>query len=69
MNQIRKGVIGLQLYNPESKKWGQAHTQGAFVYAMYLYKNQQTDLLKFEIDKEKNTFLIHLNKDEILTEG
>jgi len=40
MNQIRKGVIGLQLYNPESKKWGQAHTQGAFVYAMYLYKNQ-----------------------------
>lgn len=22
MNQLRKGVLGLQLYNPETKKWG-----------------------------------------------
>jgi dipeptidyl-peptidase-3 len=26
MNQLRKGIIGLPLYNPEAKKWGQAHT-------------------------------------------
>lgn len=35
---------------------------------MYLYKNQKTDLLRFEIDEEKKTFLIHLNRSEILTE-
>lgn len=26
MSQLRKGVLGLTLYNPETKKWGQAHT-------------------------------------------
>lgn len=33
MSQFRKGIIGLPLYNPEAKRWGQAHTQGAFVFA------------------------------------
>ena len=37
MNQFRKGVLGLQLYNAETKKWGQAHTQGAYVLTQYLY--------------------------------
>jgi len=40
MNQLRKGVIGLPLYNPETKKWGQAHTQGAWVITQWIYKNQ-----------------------------
>jgi len=26
MNQFRKGILGITLYNPETKKWGQAHT-------------------------------------------
>ena len=26
MNQLRKGILGLTLYNAETKKWGQAHT-------------------------------------------
>ena len=39
MNQLRKGILGLTLYNKETKKWGQAHTQGAFVFAMWIYKN------------------------------
>lgn len=39
MNHLRKGIVGLPLYNPETNKWGQAHTQGAFVFAMWLYKN------------------------------
>ena len=33
MNQMRKGICGLNLYNPETRKWGQAHTQGAYVLA------------------------------------
>jgi hypothetical protein len=39
MNQFRKGILGLQLYNPEAKKWGQAHTQGAYVLAQYILQN------------------------------
>lgn len=39
MNQFRKGILGLTLFNVEAKKWGQAHTQGAFVFAMWIYKN------------------------------
>lgn len=38
MNQFRKGILGLQLFNAETKKWGQAHTQGAYVFAQYLYQ-------------------------------
>jgi len=39
MNQLRKGILGLQLYNAETKKWGQAHTQGAYVLTQYIYQN------------------------------
>ena len=39
MSYFRKGICGLTLYNPESKKWGQAHTQGGFVFAMWMFKN------------------------------
>lgn len=49
MSQFRKGTLGLDLYNPETKKWGQAHTQGAFVFAMWIYKNQKSKIVDFEI--------------------
>ena len=43
MSQFRKGILGLPLYNPELKKWGQAHTQGAFVLSMWIMKKQDQD--------------------------
>jgi len=33
LQNVRGGIIGLQFYNAEAKKWGQAHTQGRFVMA------------------------------------
>ena len=69
MNQMRKGVCGLNLYNPETQRWGQAHTWGAFVLAMYLYKNQKSEMLKFEIIDGGNDFRIHLDRDLLMTEG
>jgi len=69
MNQMRKGVIGLTLYNPQTKKWGQAHTQGAFVLAMWLYKRQKSDILKFEIIGDNEDFRIHLNQENLVKEG
>lgn len=39
MSQFRKGLLGLQLFNAETKKWGQAHTQGAYVFSQFIYQN------------------------------
>lgn len=61
MNQFRKGLIGLPLYNPAAKKWGQAHTQGAFVFAMWIFKNQKSKIVDFEIVGDDEDFHIHLD--------
>jgi dipeptidyl-peptidase-3 len=69
MSQFRKGLLGLSLFNAETKKWGQAHTQGAYVLSMYLYKNQKSDIVKFEFKEETDEFYIHLNKENLNKEG
>ena len=69
MSQFRKGTLGLPLYNVETKKWGQAHTQGAFVFAMWIYKNQQSKIVDFEIVGDNEDFLIHLDEKLLVTEG
>jgi dipeptidyl-peptidase III len=67
MSQLRKGVLGLQLFNVESNKWGQAHTQGAYVFAQYLYQNQQNEMIRFEVTEDN--VLIHLDQALLWTEG
>jgi dipeptidyl-peptidase-3 len=70
MSQFRKGILGLTLYNPETKKWGQAHTQGAFVFAMWLYKNQKSKIVEFEIVGEnQDDIRIHLDQANLVSEG
>ena len=69
MNQFRKGVIGVTLFNPETKKWGQAHTQGAFVFSMFIYRNQKSKIVDFELNEEANKFFIHLDKELLWNEG
>ena len=69
MNQFRKGILGLQLFNAETKKWGQAHTQGAYVFSQYLYQKQTTDIVSFEILDDGNDMRIHLNKENLMAEG
>lgn len=61
---FRKGIIGLSLYNAENKKWGQAHTQGAFAFTMFILENQTKgkEILIVAVDEEKKTFEIKLNK-------
>ena len=68
MSQLRKAILGLTLYNPEAKKWGQAHTQGAFVITMWLFKNQVNKIVDFEMIGD-NDFVIHLSKEHLMTEG
>lgn len=69
MSQLRKGLLGLTLYNPEAKKWGQAHTQGAYVFAMWIYKNQKSKIVDFEILGDDEDFLIHLDEKLLVSEG
>lgn len=69
MNQFRKGLLGLTLYNAETKKWGQAHTQGAYVLSMWIYKNQKSKIVDFEIIGDNEDFLIHLDEKLLVEEG
>ena len=68
MGQFRRAIIGLQVYNPTNKRWCQAHTQGAYVFTQFLYQNQKTDIVKFEL-LEEDDFVIHLNKENLMAEG
>lgn len=69
MNHIRKGILGLTLYNPDAKKWGQAHTQGSFVFAQWFLRNQKSKILEIELTENGNSFLIHLDQKALATEG
>jgi hypothetical protein len=61
---IRKGILGLPLYNDEVKRWGQAHTQGAWVFVQFLLEHQMQgqEILTLNFDEEKRQFSINLNK-------
>ena len=68
---LRKGIIGLTLYNDNTKKWGQAHTQGAWVFVQFLLKYQTSgqEILKIDLDEKENTFNIILNKNNLFEYG
>lgn len=61
---IRKGIIGLPLYDEDVKKWGQAHTQGAWIFVNFLLANQHENnqILTINYDEEKKDLSIELNK-------
>jgi len=61
---IRKAVLGLNLYNDEVKRWGQAHTQGAWIFVQYLLENQVEgqEILTINLEEDKKNFTINLNK-------
>jgi dipeptidyl-peptidase-3 len=59
---IRKGIIGLPLYDEETKKWGQAHTQGAWIFTNFLLENQHEDKPILSIQFEEKELKINLNK-------
>lgn len=56
------------MYNPDAKRWGQAHTQGAFVFAMWIMKNQKSKIVDFVLDGEDN-FFINLDQELLWSEG
>ena len=69
MNSLRKGILGLKLFNPENQKWGQAHTQGNYVFGQFLLQNQKSEIVKVELNEEAKDFRIRLDKDKLYEEG
>ena len=68
---FRKGILGLPLYNIDNKKWGQAHTQGAFVFTNFILKNQEKDkeIIKVDLSDDEKSFEINVNKDNLMKYG
>lgn len=68
---LRKGTIGLKLYDAEHKKWGQAHCQGAFVWVNYLFTNQDPNkkVIDFILNEDETDFELWVTKDLFPTEG
>jgi len=66
-NYVRKGICGLPLYNKETGKWGQAHTQGAFVFTQYVWQNQKNKLLS--VDLTETSFTISIDRQYLMDEG
>lgn len=70
MSEIRKGIYGLSsAYNPSTKKWKQAHAQGAWVITQWILRNQKQKVLEFETIGDYKDFRIKLNKELLMTEG
>lgn len=71
LNHVRKAVLGLKLYDPEMKKWGQAHTQGAFVFLQFLLKHQDPKKKAVDIllSAEQDDFLFFVDAANMATEG
>ena len=61
---IRKAVLGLTLYNEELKRWGHAHTQGAWIFLQFLLENQipGQEIININLEEDKKEFHIVLNK-------
>ena len=68
---LRKGILGLKLFEAANNKWGQAHTQGAFVLAHYITANQDPlkPILEIDIKEDDSWFEIKLNRKRMLAEG
>lgn len=70
MTEVRKGVFGLtSAYNVKSKKWKQAHAQGAWVITQWIYRNQKQKVIDFETIGDYKDFMIKIDKELLMTEG
>lgn len=61
---IRKGILGLELYNPELNTWGSASTKGAWIFVYFLLENQiqNQNILEINFNEETRKIQILLDK-------
>eukprot|EP00747_Dinoflagellata_sp_TGD_P165708 gnl/TRDRNA2_/TRDRNA2_187394_c0_seq1.p1 gnl/TRDRNA2_/TRDRNA2_187394_c0~~gnl/TRDRNA2_/TRDRNA2_187394_c0_seq1.p1 ORF type:complete len:838 (-),score=237.02 gnl/TRDRNA2_/TRDRNA2_187394_c0_seq1:60-2573(-) len=68
LNMVHAGLVGLEFYSPEAKKWGQAHMHARFAILNVLL-NAGEGLVKLEVDEEKMDASVSLDRTKIATVG
>lgn len=69
LSMARAGVASLELWDPKSKKWGQAHSQARFSI-LKCFLNAPDDFCKLDYKKEDLSDLtVRLDRNKILTVG
>lgn len=69
LTMCRAGLLALEFYDPQNKKWGQAHCQARYAI-MRIFLEAGQGLLKFEYTKSDYSDLtIHIDKTKIATVG
>lgn len=68
---FRKGILGSKFYNPGTKKWGQAHVQGAYVFTQFILRNQKKEnpILTIELLDNETDFIMKVNNQAIKEYG
>ena len=69
--QFSRAILGLKLYNEANKTWGHPYTQAVWIFMNYILESQQEgeEIIKINIDEEKETFKIQLKKDSLIIFG
>lgn len=62
LNMARAGITGLQFYDPNSKKWGQAHMHARFALLNVMLRDGDGVLKMYEKDGE---WFFHLDRQKI----
>ena len=63
-----RGILGIKNFIEKNKSWGHAHSQSAWILINYFLQTQKEgeEIIKIDLDEEKETFKIHVNKEMIL---
>lgn len=67
MNMVRAGLVGLEFYSPENRRWGQAHMQARFVILRVLLEAGQgfVTIQKVTGSDDKPDLVISLDRSKI----
>eukprot|EP00388_Colpodella_angusta_P042295 GDKK01055834.1.p1 GENE.GDKK01055834.1~~GDKK01055834.1.p1 ORF type:complete len:386 (+),score=70.01 GDKK01055834.1:1-1158(+) len=66
LHMVRAGLVGLEMYTPETKQWRQAHMRARFCILQTLLRGENSIL---KIDHTENSLEISLDADRIQTDG
>lgn len=64
---VRAGLVSLSAYDPESKRWTQAHSQARFV--IYRVLSEVDGFVNVTLNDSKDDFTISLDRSKILGSG
>ena len=64
-----KAILGIENYIEKREAWGIASSQSSWIIVNYFLETQKEgeEIIKIDLEEEKETFKIHVNKEMILT--